>query len=41
MAIEESRRRGTIAADAFAARRREIVAALEGVYAALDETAAA
>jgi hypothetical protein len=41
MAIEESRRRGTIAADTFAARRREIVAALEGVYAALDETAAA
>jgi hypothetical protein len=38
--LEESHRRGAIAAAEFAARRREIVAALEGIYAALDETAA-
>jgi hypothetical protein len=40
-ALEESHRSGTIAPRVYASRRREIVAALEAIYAALDETAAA
>jgi hypothetical protein len=40
-ALEESHRNGAVQPRAYAARRREIVAALERIYAALDETAAA
>jgi hypothetical protein len=40
-ALEAAHRAAAIAPRAYASRRREIVAALEGVYAALDETAAA
>lgn len=40
-ALEESHRDGRIQAHIYASRRREIVRALEGVYAALEETAAA
>lgn len=41
MAIEQSHRASAIDAPAYALRRRELVAALERVYAALDETSAA
>jgi hypothetical protein len=40
-ALEESHSAGRIPARPYASRRREIVRALEGIYAALDETAAA
>jgi hypothetical protein len=40
-ALEEAHRTGAVPKGAYAARRRKIVAALEGIYAALDETAAA
>jgi hypothetical protein len=40
-ALEEAHRSGAVPKGAYAARRRKIVAALEGIYAALDETAAA
>lgn len=40
-ALEEAQRAGRIDPAAFAARRRELVASLEHVYAALDETVAA
>jgi hypothetical protein len=40
-ALEASHRSGTVQPPVYAARRREIVAALERIYAALDETAAA
>jgi hypothetical protein len=40
-ALEESHRADRIGSAVYASRRREIVAALERVYAALDETAVA
>lgn len=40
-ALEESHRADRVPAHAYASRRRAIVAALESVYAALDQTAAA
>jgi hypothetical protein len=40
-ALEESYRSGGVESQAYASRRRGIVAALEAIYAALDETAAA
>ena len=39
--LEESHSAGRVAPQTYASRRREIVRALEGVYAALDETVAA
>jgi hypothetical protein len=40
-ALEESYKAGRTASHRYASRRREIVDALEGIYATLDETAAA
>ena len=40
-ALEESHRTGAVPPRVYASRRREMVAALEAIYAALDETAAA
>jgi hypothetical protein len=40
-AIEESNRAGRVEPQAYTARRRELIASLERVYAALDETVAA
>lgn len=40
-ALEEAHRAGRVSEKTYASRRRELVGALEGVYAALDQTAAA
>ena len=40
-ALEQSHRDGAVPLRAYEARRREIIGALEGIYAALDDTAAA
>jgi hypothetical protein len=39
--LEDERRQGSIDEDRYAARRRELLASLERVYAQLDEGAAA
>jgi hypothetical protein len=41
VALEEQQRARTIDAERYAARRRELVAALERLYAEIDEAAAA
>jgi hypothetical protein len=41
LSLEQEQRRGAVAADVYEARRRDLVAALEKIYAQMDEDAAA